>query len=315
MATSPSPSELNIPPAPYHDQELLDLVKYAKEFGRKYGAPYVRAEKAFTDEFYNNADKLSRLRSMFGKQGSHAKVLIDGSEYGWQSFCPAYLGITPQHFNRQVKAVEKRRRKAELDAAERTALAGTKPLTATQDQVVRALMGEGYPAEETLSSMKAAEQEVEGEDYDSLYQASLAILKSESDRVPNLKSRLGEAEEEAEDQIDDVPAPGDQPAEQSEITPPKPDPPMSTKERKAWQEGLEEGRKRESENPRKETAHRYFAEYKDDLQAYMNEVQDMFAANGLSRKLIVLAVEEVALSENAFKDAYEGARRYYASTE
>ena len=111
VMVTPEVSELviSIPPAtqdpaPTTEQEEFDvLVRAAREFGTKYGAPYFKAEATFSKAFEENVDDFLRLREMFPKQGSHATRTVAGVEYTWKSFCQQFLYITPEYFGQLVR--------------------------------------------------------------------------------------------------------------------------------------------------------------------------------------------------------------------
>jgi hypothetical protein len=97
------PETQNPAPKPTDQEEFDVLVKSAREFGTKYGAPYFKAEAAFSKAFAENVDDFLRLREMFPKQGSHATRRVAGVEYTWKSFCQEFLYITPEYFGQLVR--------------------------------------------------------------------------------------------------------------------------------------------------------------------------------------------------------------------
>jgi hypothetical protein len=98
------PPETPYPAPEPTDQEEFDvLVKAAREFGTKHGAPYSKAKTAFSDAFAENVDSFLRLREMFPKQGSRATRTVAGEEYTWKGFCQRFLYITPEYFGQLVR--------------------------------------------------------------------------------------------------------------------------------------------------------------------------------------------------------------------
>ena len=97
------PDTPNPAPKPTDQEEFDVLVKSAREFGTKYGAPYFKAEAAFSKAFAENVDDFLHLREMFPKQGSHATRAIAGVEYTWKSFCQELLYITPEYFGQLAR--------------------------------------------------------------------------------------------------------------------------------------------------------------------------------------------------------------------
>jgi hypothetical protein len=90
-------------PEPTEQEEFDLLVERAREFGTKYGAPYLKAESTFSKAFAEDVDDFLRLREMFPKQGSHATRTVAGQEYTWKSFCKEFLCITPEYFGQLVR--------------------------------------------------------------------------------------------------------------------------------------------------------------------------------------------------------------------
>jgi len=97
------PDTPNPAPEPTDQEEFDVLVKAAREFGTKYGAPYSKAAAAFSKAFAENVDDFLCLREMFPRQGSHATRAIAGVEYTWKSFCQEFLYITPEYFGQLVR--------------------------------------------------------------------------------------------------------------------------------------------------------------------------------------------------------------------
>jgi hypothetical protein len=90
-------------PEPAEQEEFDLLVERAREFGTKYGAPYLKAESTFSKAFAENVDDFLCLREMFPKKGSHATRTVAGQEYTWKSFCTTFLYITPEYFGQLVR--------------------------------------------------------------------------------------------------------------------------------------------------------------------------------------------------------------------
>jgi hypothetical protein len=83
--------------------EFDALVKIARDFGTRYGAPYLKAEATFKKEFTDRVDDFIRLRTMFPGERSRDTRNVDGVEYTWGSFCQTFLYITPNYFARLTR--------------------------------------------------------------------------------------------------------------------------------------------------------------------------------------------------------------------
>lgn len=97
------PDTPNLAPEPTDQEDFDALVRAAREFGTKYGAPYLKAEAVFSKAFAENVDDFLRLREMFPRQGSHATRAVAGVEYTWKGFCQQFLYITPEYFGQLVR--------------------------------------------------------------------------------------------------------------------------------------------------------------------------------------------------------------------